>query len=586
MHKAKEYVRLFRRSFSELGENRRLYMGGVVLGAFELVLSFATPYASQRLIDAITANDFSGVVRALLWMTLFFVVLAPAVVAGKYFQASAVAKGTASLRERMLLHIVKLPYSVLKTYESGDYIVRLTDDANKALQIFNSFRINSLIRFVVVFPASFVLLLIHDWHIAIAGVLYGAAHLIISFWLNPLTKKLEGEAKEQLVESTSFFLETLRGMPVIRAFCLQGDFAGRFSKICDLVRAKRTRFSTVKGIAYGFADLFCQSAQAAAFLLGVLLSAQSPDIGQIVFNASLMSMMEDAVFCLSNYLLNLQANLVSVERVLAILDEPEEDLTASSQPIAAKGTVAVEMRNVSFSYDGVNPVVRNLDLQIKSGEHVAIVGGSGGGKSTVLKLIEAFFPPDSGKIFYYGEPGVSHSLCDIRSLMAYVPQDCPLFEGTMAQNIAMGNPDASREEMEQAVVLAGLADFSDGGLDMLVGEQGGQLSGGQRQRVAIARAFVKKAPILLLDEFTSALDAATEEEILSSLDSVWEGLTTVTVAHRLSTVRNTDRILVMERGAIREEGNFSELLEKHGLFYRLYQKQVVADSAESANGHS
>ena len=173
MHKAKEYVRLFRRSFSELGENRRLYMGGVVLGAFELVLSFATPYASQRLIDAITANDFSGVVRALLWMTLFFVVLAPAVVAGKYFQASAVAKGTASLRERMLLHIVKLPYSVLKTYESGDYIVRLTDDANKALQIFNSFRINSLIRFVVVFPASFVLLLIHDWHIAIAGVLTG-----------------------------------------------------------------------------------------------------------------------------------------------------------------------------------------------------------------------------------------------------------------------------------------------------------------------------------------------------------------------------------------------------------------------------
>lgn len=290
-----------------------------------------------------------------------------------------------------------------------------------------------------------------------------------------------------------------------------------------------------------------------------------------------MGIMGDSVFSLSTYLLSLQTNLVSMERVFEILDLSEEDFAASSRSVSRESAVAVEMKSVSFSYDGSNQVVRDINLQIKDGEHIAIVGGSGGGKSTILRLLEAFLSPDCGEILYYGEVLSSHSLREIRSLFAYVPQDSPIFEGTIAQNIAMGNPDASFQELEQAVNLAGLSDFVDGlphKLDTSVGERGGQLSGGQRQRIAIARALVKHAPILLLDEFTSALDAATEDEILAGLDRALKGITTVTVAHRLSTVRKADRILVMEHGEIRESGTFPELLEKGGLFYSLYQKQM------------
>lgn len=577
MSKLKEYGMLLCRSFLCFGKYRKWYGIGLLLGSFEFAVSFAAPYINRQLIEDVSSQSFSSLIQTLLYMTAGFLLLTPLIILGKYLQASTVAKGTACLREQLFLHIMNLPYSTLKKYETGDFIVRLTDDANKILQCFNSFRISNLAWFIIAFPASLLLLIIYNWHIAAVGLIYGIIQLVISLYLNPLTKRLEEKAKGQIVNSSSFFLETLRAIPVIRIFCLQKDFSARFYRICRLIRAERVKFRTVSGIACGVADFFCQSAQPVAFLLGILLSDWGMELGQAVLNATLMGIMSDSVFSLSTYLLSLQTNLVSMERVFEILDLSEEDFFASSRSVPRGSTVAVEMKNVSFSYDGSNQVIRDINLQIKDGEHIAIVGGSGGGKSTILRLLEAFLSPDCGEILYYGEALSSHSLHEIRSLFAYVPQDSPLFEGTIAQNIAMGNLDASFQELEQAVNLAGLSDFVDGlphKLDTSVGERGGQLSGGQRQRIAIARALVKHAPVLILDEFTSALDAATEDEILAGLDITLKGITTVTVAHRLSTVRNADRILVMEHGEIKESGTFPELLEKKGLFYSLYQKQM------------
>lgn len=581
MSKLKEYGMLLCRSFLCFGKYRKWYGLGLLLGSFEFAVSFALPYINRQLIEDVSSQSFSSLIQTLLYMTAGFLLLTPLIILGKYLQASTVARGTARLREQLFLHIMNLPYSTLKKYETGDFIVRLTDDANKILQCFNSFRISNLAWFIIAFPASLLLLIIYNWHIAAVGLIYGIVQLVISLYLNPLTKRLEEKAKGQIVNSSSFFLETLRAIPVIRIFCLQKDFSARFYRICRLIRAERVKFRTVSGIAYGVADFFCQSAQPIAFLLGILLSDWDIELGQAVLNATLMGIIGDSVFSLSTYLLSLQTNLVSMERVFEILDLSEEDFSedfsASSRSLPRKSTVAVEMKNVSFSYDGSNQVVRDINLQIKDGEHVAIVGGSGGGKSTILRLLEAFLSPDCGEILYYGEALSSHSLHAIRSLFAYVPQDSPLFEGTIAQNIAMGNPDASFQELEQAVHLAGLSDFVEGlphKMDTSVGERGGQLSGGQRQRIAIARAIVKHAPVLLLDEFTSALDAATEDEILAGLDITLKGITTVMVAHRLSTVRNADRILVMEHGEIKESGTFPELLKKEGLFHSLYQKQM------------
>ena len=297
-----------------------------------------------------------------------------------------------------------------------------------------------------------------------------------------------------------------------------------------------------------------------------------------------------------------------MERVFKLLDEPLEDLEEGSREIGRDGDIAVEFRDVGFSYDtgmreageagedraeagavakgdgtsetgayvpGKN-VTEHLDLVLHRGEHLAIVGGSGGGKSTVIKLMEGFYAPTEGEILYFGQKGAGLSLAAIRELFAYVPQECTLFDGTIRENIALGRPEASQARIEEAAKMADIHDFIISlpkGYETQAGEQGGQLSGGQRQRIAIARAILKEAPILLLDEATAALDSAAEREVQQCLDRIADSLTTVTVAHRLSTIRNADRILVMEGGRIVEEGDFEGLLQRRGRFRELYESQ-------------
>ena len=414
----------------------------------------------------------------------------------------------------------------------------------------------------------------------------------------------------------------------------------------------------------------------------------------MVFHATLMSMMGDSVFRLSSFLLLSQSRLVAMERVFHLLDQPLEDLEKGDRALRMEGDIAVEFRNVGFSYDsgmadaesrersgpGTGPaaagmpeaktgeadgpgpkgrgagmadaearersgpatgpatagmpeaktgeadgpgpkgrgarmpdaearecrgpaagptaagmpeagtreadapgpngrgsrVIEGLNLILRRGEHLAIVGGSGGGKSTVIKLMEGFYGPTEGEILYFGQKGTGLSLAAIRELFAYVPQECTLFDGTLRENIALGKPDASQAQIEEAAKMADIHGFIVSlprGYESQAGEQGGQLSGGQRQRIAIARAILKGAPILLLDEATAALDSAAEREVQQCLDRLAHSLTTVTVAHRLSTIRNAHRILVMEGGRIVEEGDFQGLLERRGRFWELYESQ-------------
>ena len=430
-----------------------------------------------------------------------------------------------------------------------------------------------------------------DWHIAVAGVLYSGINMGLSLYLNPLAKRLERGAKEEIARSASFLIEALRSIPVIRVFALQAALAGRYRAACGVIREKRMKSQTVMGITYGTVDFFAQSAQAVGFILGIVLAGNQVTLGKAVFHATLMSMMADSVFRLSTFLLLSQSRLVAMERVFKLLDEPLEDLEEGSREIGRDGDIAVEFRDVGFSYgigmreageagedraeagavakgDGTSEtgayvpgknVTEHLDLVLHRGEHLAIVGGSGGGKSTVIKLMEGFYAPTEGEILYFGQKGAGLSLAAIRELFAYVPQECTLFDGTIRENIALGRPDAIQARIEEAAKMADIHDFIISlpkGYETQAGEQGGQ-----------------EAPILLLDEATAALDSAAEREVQQCLDRIADSLTTVTVAHRLSTIRNADRILVMEGGRIVEEGDFEGLLQRRGRFRELYESQ-------------
>ncbi len=565
---------LYRFSFSFLGPSRKKYLLGVLLGSCELAILFATPYFNETLIDMVTGVKQGNLFLTLLLMLVLFLLLVPPVVFGSYLQSVSAEEGLARMRKAMFRHITHLPYSTLTKYKTGDHITRLTNDAGRSAGVFRSFGMTNLIRFVVVFTITLVLLLINDWHIALAGILYGGINLVLSLYLNPLAKRMDRDAKEEIAKSASFLIEALRAIPVIRVFVMHRVMAERYRKICAVIREKRIKYQNIIGITYGVVDFFAQSAQPIGFLLGVFLAKDSMSLGNAVFNATLMGMMADSIYRLSTFLLLAQPNLVAMERVKELLEEPLEDLESGGQEVDKSGEIAVEFQNVSFSYDGKEKVIDGLDLVLRRGEHLAIVGGSGGGKSTVIKLLEGFYPPTEGMIRYFGKEGLS--LSTIRHLFAYVPQECTLFDGTIEENIRFGSEGASREELEKAARLADIHDFIVSlpeGYQTPVGERGAGLSGGQKQRVAIARAILKNAPILLLDEATASLDSAAEKEVQQCLDRLSHEMTTVTVAHRLSTIENADRILVMESGKVVEEGTFRELLDKNGPFRKLYESQ-------------
>ncbi|WP_322168906.1 ABC transporter ATP-binding protein [Acutalibacter caecimuris] len=576
--KKRSVIRLFWQCFSYLGPARWRYVLGLLLSCFEFALLFALPYVNRALLDIITGAREDNIFLALLAMLGLFLLLAPPVVYGAYLRATCSELATARLRKELFRHIAHMPYERLTGYRTGDYITRLTSDANRCGYALGGFSVVQLLRFAAVFPVTLVLLLRNDWRIALAGVLYGSINMALSLYLNPRAKQQEAVAKGEIANSASFLVEALRSMPVVRVFVMREAMAARYRAICQTIRQKRMKYQNIIGLTYGVVDFFAQSAQAVGFILGILLAKEGQTLGQAAFNATLMGMMGDAIYRLSTFLLLSQANLVAMERVQGVLDQPLEDLETGHTQVDTGHAVAVDFRGVSFSYDGKTNVIEGLDLTLHRGERLAIVGGSGGGKSTIVKLIEGFYTPTAGEIVRFGQTGLS--LAATRALFAYVPQECTLFDGTIGENILLGRQGATQAQVEEAARTADIHDFIlslPEGYQAQAGEQGGQLSGGQRQRIAIARALLKDAPVLLLDEATASLDSAAEKEVQQCLDRIAQDRTTVTVAHRLSTIENADRILVMEGGKVVEEGGFHQLMAKGGRFKALYDSQQQAE---------
>jgi ATP-binding cassette, subfamily B, bacterial len=244
----------------------------------------------------------------------------------------------------------------------------------------------------------------------------------------------------------------------------------------------------------------------------------------------------------------------------------------------------VELQDIGFSYNGTDRVLDGVSLSIGKGQMAALVGPSGGGKSTVLKMLLGYYPPQEGNIVVNAKSIGQYSLTELRDMMAYVPQDAYLFDGTVEENIWYGRPKATREEVIAAAEAANAHGFITElpeGYATKVGERGTRLSGGQKQRIAIARALLKNAPILLLDEATSALDSESEQLVQDALNRLMQGRTTIAVAHRLSTIRHADVIYVIEGGEVVEKGNHTELAEGEGLYNRLYELQFKLDTAEA-----
>ncbi len=570
----------FLRLFGFMGKTLPLYILGILgLSAAGFILNLFAGLALRDMYDAIAISDMSMVIKS---TRLFGVVVVCAVIWTPIFQYlvdSAAAITTGNIRNRVFKHVQRLPIGYFNHKHSGDLISRLTNDISETEKAYSTTFIN-LCSKILIGVGTALIMFIHEWRLATLSIIIGLCSLIINSLGARWIKKLSVEVQKNLGNLTEKLSDILVGFKVIRSFNLSRFILGKYSQDNDKVYAfsyRRVGISAILASVNTFCGVF---SFVGLFGVGCYLVLQNEiTIGVILLVIQLQNGVHELFGTLTSFITELQSSLAASERLFEILEEDIEPVAYQMEKGSKSDEGIIVFDNVGFCYAEGEKIFQNLSFTVDKGRTVALVGSSGGGKSTILKLIQGFYRPNQGVIAIGGKPLNQQTLVEIRSQTAYVPQDAFLFSGTIAENIGYGREDATLEEIIAAARMANAHEFItalEKRYDTLVGERGTHLSGGQRQRIAIARAILKDAPILLLDEATSALDNESEYLVQEALQKLMHGRTTLVIAHRLSTIQNADQILVIKDGMMVEVGTHLQLLQiADGVYQQLYYQQFV-----------
>jgi ATP-binding cassette subfamily B protein len=431
------------------------------------------------------------------------------------------------------------------------------------------------------------------WVMVAQDPLMSALALIVTPAVVVGIRELGGRVKKVMLNEFYGFMiileslqETVQGIRVVKAFALEPFMRARQGAAIASFERAANKLSTVGARSSPLTETLGGVAIAIVVVYGglkVIGSGEQPG-GFFSFITALMLAFEPAKR-VARMQIDLTSSLLGVEMLYSFLDEPNQETERGDEPELEVGAGRIEFRDVHFAYRKGEPVLRGLALVAEPGKTTALVGRSGGGKTTAMNLILRFYEPESGAVMIDGQDIGRVGRASLRRRLAYVSQETFLFRGSIADNIALGRPGASRGEIEAAARAAHAHEFITGfaqGYDSPCGEHGMQLSGGQRQRIAIARAFLKDAPIILLDEATSALDSESERAVQEALRILCVGRTTLVIAHRLTTVLNADRICVVENGKVAEYGRHETLMARRGVYYHLHQTQFARETAQVA----
>ncbi|MFV1922576.1 MAG: lipid A export permease/ATP-binding protein MsbA [Methylotenera sp.] len=468
------------------------------------------------------------------------------------------------------LLILPIPY--FDHHSVGSIASKMTFDTEQMYNTVTKVTI-SIVRDSLTIFGMIAYMLYLDWRLTLIFVLVAP---MMVFFLKKMTPKLRlasQSVQESMGAMTQVVEETASGQRMVKIFAGEAYEYARFSQIAKTNRHMMTRLGKVSGLNSMVIELL------AAFALGLVVyySVGRFTAGEFAAFIGALLMLISPIKSLTALNSDLQIGLVAAKSIFSLIDTPAQYDDSSFRISRAKGEISLQ--NVSLCYEGSDKLaLNNINLAIASGEKIALVGKSGGGKSTLLNLLPRFYELQEGLITIDGIDISTTSLKSLREQFSMVSQDVVLFNDSIFNNIAYGALNqASKDDVISAAKAAHAWEFIQQlpyGLETEIGDRGIRLSGGQRQRLAIARAILKNAPILLLDEATSALDTESEHHVQAALDSLMENRTTIVIAHRLSTIENADRILVMEQGKIVESGCHQSLIKLNGLYAKLYQKQL------------
>lgn len=574
------------------------YLGILLVSAVVAGLSLVSPFilreATDTIVSAVTGEvSVESVTRTIVVLAfgLFTASLLNTVMSnvGGYLGDVMAARMRQILATRYYAKLLALPQKYFDNQVTGTIIARLDRSINGITQFMQSFS-NNFFPMLITMVAVLIISAVYYWPLAILLAMLFPIYM----WLTALTskrwQKYEGLKNREIDLANGRFAEVVGQVKVVKSFVAENrelsDFGSRYGETVAVTRPQSSwwhRMDTLRGAALNLIFLAIHLLLFYRTLHGYFT------LGDMVMLIQLVTMAQQPVYMMSYIVDSAQRAIAGSKDYFEVMAQPVEPTanrqlvrateasdvpqlsTGAARPLPA-GEPALEFRDVSFAYEEGKPVIRGISLSARHGERIALVGESGGGKSTLVNLLLGLYPPSSGELLVCGREVGTLSSEELRASVGVVFQEASLFSGSIAENIAYGRPDASRPEIIAVAKKANAHEFIEAfpeGYETVIGERGLKLSGGQKQRVAVARAMLKDAPLLVLDEATSALDTKSERAVQAGLEQLMENRTTLMIAHRLSTIAGVDTIVTIREGQVDEVGSPAELAVSGGIYAEL-----------------